>query len=176
MPAEKKVRHGPFSRCGQVTTNLTNKTFWIFRATGLQWKMSRANAKWKDAFWIEMEPEDPLRINEIAGTNRYFSSTVFAVVDWFHARNPRYSLLSCMRSANRKLPIYRQVIDSVFHNWIAMAVCALALWLARRKAFGPLPSILRGVSGVLLPDLYHPQHSGSSDLVPASGMSWRLSA
>ena len=34
-----------------------------------------------------------------------------------------------------------------------MAVCALALWLARRKAFGPLPTILRGVSGVLLPIL-----------------------
>ena len=47
--------------------------------------------------------------------------------------------------------MYRQVIDSVFRNWVAMAVCALALWLARRKAFGPLPAILRGVSGVLLP-------------------------
>jgi hypothetical protein len=39
----------------------------------------------------------------------------------------------------------------MFRNWVAMAVCALALWLARRKAFGPLPTILRGVSGVLLP-------------------------
>jgi hypothetical protein len=48
-------------------------------------------------------------------------------------------------------PGYRQLVDSVFQSWIAMAVCALALWLARRKAFGPLPSILRSVSGVLLP-------------------------
>jgi hypothetical protein len=27
-------------------------------------KMSRAYAKWKRAFWIEMEPEDPTPINE----------------------------------------------------------------------------------------------------------------
>jgi hypothetical protein len=50
-----------------------------------------------------------------------------------------------------KTSSYRQLVDSVFHNWIAMVVCALALWFARRKAFGPLPSIFRGVSGVLLP-------------------------
>jgi hypothetical protein len=50
-------------------------------------------------------------------------------------------------------PAYRQVFESVFHNWIAMAVCAVALWVARRKAFGPLPLILRGMSGVLLPIL-----------------------
>jgi hypothetical protein len=48
-------------------------------------------------------------------------------------------------------PAYRQVLDSVFHNWIAMGVCAVALWFARREVLGPLPSILRGVSGVLLP-------------------------
>jgi hypothetical protein len=48
-------------------------------------------------------------------------------------------------------PIYRQVLESVFHSWIAMAVCAVALWVARRKSFGPLPAILRGVSGALLP-------------------------
>jgi hypothetical protein len=46
---------------------------------------------------------------------------------------------------------YRQFIESVFHNWVAMAAGAVALWFARRKAFGPLPTILRGVSGVLLP-------------------------
>src|SRR5262249_42457228 len=48
-------------------------------------------------------------------------------------------------------PAYRQVLESVFHNWIAMAVSAVALWVARRKSFGPLPTILRVVSGVLLP-------------------------
>ena len=48
-------------------------------------------------------------------------------------------------------PAYRQVVESVFHNWIAMAVCVAALWVARRKAFGPLPIALRGISGVLLP-------------------------
>ena len=48
-------------------------------------------------------------------------------------------------------PAYRQVLEAVFHNWIAMAVSATTLWIARRKTFGPLPTILRGVSGVLLP-------------------------
>jgi hypothetical protein len=48
-------------------------------------------------------------------------------------------------------PAYRQILESVFHNWIAMAAGAVALWVARRRAFGPLSAILRGVSGVLLP-------------------------
>jgi hypothetical protein len=48
-------------------------------------------------------------------------------------------------------PAYRHALESVFHNWIAMALCAVALWVARRKSFGPLPTILRVVSGVLLP-------------------------
>jgi hypothetical protein len=48
-------------------------------------------------------------------------------------------------------PVYRHVLESVFHNWDAMAVCAAALWIARRKAFRPLPAILRADSGVLLP-------------------------
>ena len=46
---------------------------------------------------------------------------------------------------------YREIVDSVFHNWIAMAVSAIALWLARRETFGPLPPVLRFASGVLLP-------------------------
>jgi hypothetical protein len=50
-------------------------------------------------------------------------------------------------------PAYRQIVESVFHNWIAMGLAAAALLLARRRAFGPLPSILRLVSGVLLPVL-----------------------
>jgi hypothetical protein len=32
-----------------------------------------------------------------------------------------------------------------------MAVCVVALWVARQNAFGPLPMILRGISGLLLP-------------------------
>ena len=48
-------------------------------------------------------------------------------------------------------PVYRQVVESVFHNWIAMGCGAVALCVARRKAFGPLPTILRWISGVLLP-------------------------
>jgi hypothetical protein len=48
-------------------------------------------------------------------------------------------------------PAYRQVVEAVFHNWGAMAMAAFTLWLARRKGFGPLPMILRGASGVLLP-------------------------
>ena len=32
-----------------------------------------------------------------------------------------------------------------------MAVCAGALWIARRERLGPLPTLLRVVSGVLLP-------------------------
>jgi hypothetical protein len=31
-------------------------------------EMSRAYAKWKDAFRIEMEPEDPTPLTKIAGT------------------------------------------------------------------------------------------------------------
>jgi len=53
--------------------------------------------------------------------------------------------------AKPQTPAFRQVLESGLHNWIAMAAGALALWVARRKAFGPLPIILRGVSGVLLP-------------------------
>jgi hypothetical protein len=48
-------------------------------------------------------------------------------------------------------PAYRQVIESVFHNWVAMGVAAVALVFARRRTLGPLPAILRFVSGVLLP-------------------------
>ena len=48
-------------------------------------------------------------------------------------------------------PVHRHVVEFVLHNWIAMAVCAVALWVARHKAFGPLPALLRGISGVLLP-------------------------
>ena len=47
-------------------------------------------------------------------------------------------------------PVYLQALESVFHNWFAMAMGAMALWIARRKAFGPLPIILRGISGLLL--------------------------
>jgi hypothetical protein len=50
-------------------------------------------------------------------------------------------------------PVYRQALESVFHNWFAMAMSAMALWIARRKAFGPVPIILRGISGLLLPIL-----------------------
>jgi hypothetical protein len=32
-----------------------------------------------------------------------------------------------------------------------MAICAVALWIARRETFGPLPPVLRFVSGILLP-------------------------
>ena len=46
---------------------------------------------------------------------------------------------------------YRQVQESLIHNWISMSLCAVALVFARRRAFGPLPSVLRGLSGVLLP-------------------------
>ena len=48
-------------------------------------------------------------------------------------------------------PAYRQVIESVFHNWAAMGIAAAALVLARRRALGPLPFVMRFVSGVLLP-------------------------
>jgi hypothetical protein len=48
---------------------------------------------------------------------------------------------------------YRQVIESVFHSWAAMAGAATALVLARRRPFGPLPFVMRLVSGVLLPVL-----------------------
>ena len=50
-------------------------------------------------------------------------------------------------------PVYREVLNSVFQNWIAMAVGAIGLWVARRKSLGPLPRILRAISGVLLPIL-----------------------
>jgi len=50
-----------------------------------------------------------------------------------------------------KTPAYQELVDSVFHNWIAMAVCAAALWIARRERLGPMPTILRFASGVLLP-------------------------
>jgi hypothetical protein len=46
---------------------------------------------------------------------------------------------------------YREIVDSVFHNCIAMAVSAIALWLARRETFGPLPPVLRFAAGLLLP-------------------------
>ena len=46
---------------------------------------------------------------------------------------------------------YQEIVDSVFHHWVAMAICALALWVARRETFGPLPPLLRVASGVLLP-------------------------
>jgi hypothetical protein len=50
-------------------------------------------------------------------------------------------------------PAYRQVIESIFHNWIAMGLASAALTVARRRALGPLPSVLRLISGVLLPVL-----------------------
>jgi hypothetical protein len=50
-------------------------------------------------------------------------------------------------------PAYRQVVESIFHNWITMGLAAAALVLARRRALGPLPSVLRMISGVLLPVL-----------------------
>jgi len=52
----------------QVNDEFAEAILWICRATGLQWKMSRVCAKWKDAFWIEMEPEDPTPLTKIAGT------------------------------------------------------------------------------------------------------------
>jgi hypothetical protein len=48
---------------------------------------------------------------------------------------------------------YQKIVDSVFHNWVAIAICALALWVARRETFGPLPPLLRVAAGVLLPIL-----------------------
>jgi hypothetical protein len=48
---------------------------------------------------------------------------------------------------------YRQVVESVFHNWVAMGSAAAALVFARRPTLGPLPFVLRFVSGVLLPVL-----------------------
>jgi hypothetical protein len=48
-------------------------------------------------------------------------------------------------------PAYREIVDTVFHNWIAMAVCAGALMIARRESLGPLPRILRAASSILLP-------------------------
>ena len=48
-------------------------------------------------------------------------------------------------------PTYREIVDAFFHNWIAMAVCAGALVIARRERLGPLPTILRAASSILLP-------------------------
>jgi hypothetical protein len=53
--------------------------------------------------------------------------------------------------AKPQSPAYRQIVESLFHNWIAMGLTAGALVLARCRALGPLPSMLRLVSGVLLP-------------------------
>lgn len=50
-------------------------------------------------------------------------------------------------------PAYRQIVESFFHNWIAMGLASAALMTARRRALGPLPSMLRLVSSVLLPVL-----------------------
>jgi hypothetical protein len=45
---------------------------------------------------------------------------------------------------------HQRVIDSLFHNWLVMALASMAVWLARREVFGPLPPRLRGLSGLVV--------------------------
>jgi hypothetical protein len=65
----------------------------------------------------------------------------------------RADAILCEDTRDRKSPAYRQIVESLFHSWIAMGLAAGALVLARRRALGPLPSILRLISGALLPVL-----------------------
>src|SRR5438128_8572692 len=45
---------------------------------------------------------------------------------------------------------YQPTIDSLFHNWLVTACASIAVWLARREAFGPLRSrFIRGLSGLV---------------------------
>ena len=45
---------------------------------------------------------------------------------------------------------HQRVIDSLFHNWLVTAFASITVWLARREVFGPLPSRLRGLSGLVV--------------------------
>ena len=45
---------------------------------------------------------------------------------------------------------YQRQVDSLFHNWLALGAGTIAVWIARRGAFGRLPSFLRALSGLVL--------------------------
>jgi hypothetical protein len=44
---------------------------------------------------------------------------------------------------------YQRLIDSMFHNWIAMASFAFALWTVRRGWFGTVPRLFHVLGGFL---------------------------
>jgi hypothetical protein len=44
---------------------------------------------------------------------------------------------------------YQRIIDTLFHNWFVMAAATSVIWLARREAFGSLPSLIRVLAGLL---------------------------
>jgi hypothetical protein len=44
---------------------------------------------------------------------------------------------------------YQRLIDSVFHNWMAMAAFAFVLWTVRRDWFGNVPGFFRFLGGFL---------------------------
>ena len=97
-----------------------------------------------------MEPEDPLRKTKLR--ERVDTSVPESSRSWIGSTFVMLVTVFFLIALSKpQTPTYRQIVDSVFHNWIGMALCAITLWIARREALGPLPLILRGISGVLLP-------------------------
>jgi hypothetical protein len=45
---------------------------------------------------------------------------------------------------------YQRLVDSIFHNWIAMGSITVALWIARRLSADLMPRALQIVSGLFL--------------------------
>jgi hypothetical protein len=45
---------------------------------------------------------------------------------------------------------YQRLVDSIFHNWMAMGSFTIALWLIRRAFFDVMPRLFQFLSGFLL--------------------------
>ena len=45
---------------------------------------------------------------------------------------------------------YQRVVDSIFHNWMAMGLLTIALWMTRRFLVDVMPRVFQILSGFLL--------------------------
>src|SRR5438094_10387130 len=75
--------------CVWSTLNLLDK-----RSCRSTMNLTREKARNEIERWVKTEPDDPLRVNSVAGTSCYVGFRVFPVVDRFCACRLRRNLLS----------------------------------------------------------------------------------
>ena len=95
-----------------------------------------------------MEPKGPLRFKKML--QPISSSVPKSSRSWIGSSIVILAAVFLLLTFNEgQSSPYQRIIDSLFHNWFVMAGTTVVIWLARRKAFGSLPSLIRVLAGLL---------------------------